>query len=233
MTPFPSSCVEFYVYTETESVNQGNGSVNILEVLAKRNPLTCSRSCHRNPQCSAYFENDLTKECRLVSDNVTGISGNVTDNNVNGEAGWKYIVKSMKQPSCPTSLGFHFYQDTNMCFKMLSDTRLSRDTANVLCESIGGRILRIQNDKQHATTVAFMEKFHKGDNVIIDGYRNDPSGSDWKFSNGVPMTYFKWAEGQPESGKPAIKMNKNRNFDWSPSSNMDKLFLCEIPLNDI
>lgn len=75
-------------------------------------------------------------------------------------------VKSLKQPSCPTDLGYIFDQGSNLCFKLLTETRLPKQNATGLCASIGGRIMRIKSEKHQAAVVAYLGKWLPGMKVM-------------------------------------------------------------------
>ena len=47
------------------------GLISVFQLDAAMSPMECSRLCLRYPNCRSYFENVVTRECRLMSEILT------------------------------------------------------------------------------------------------------------------------------------------------------------------
>ncbi|CAJ0923962.1 unnamed protein product, partial [Mesorhabditis belari] len=102
------------------------------------------------------------------------------------------------------------------------------DVNEASCELDGGNLVVI-HDAFYNALIAQMatEKYGAEQGVMIGLMLN---GTTWKWSDGSPMDYQKWAQGEPANGKECGYMNPISN-DWyaGPCFSYND-FLCQTSL---
>lgn len=85
---------ELYVYTEQKPSRNMVGIVNIYDQFdLSKTSCTCWRLCHRNTQCTSYFENSVSGKCYLSRSNLS-------EEQLEAEYGWKYYGKQWFVEKC-------------------------------------------------------------------------------------------------------------------------------------
>lgn len=96
-----------------------------------------------------------------------------------------YRLKS--HPRGASRLGGHWYQT-------FPETPSTREEARKRCQEMGGYLACVETEEEQA----FVEKLAGQNKVWIGG--SSAEDGKWSWMNGQPMTYKRWASGQPNNG---------------------------------
>lgn len=147
-------------------------------------------------------------------------------------------------PGCPTFLAKVPYSHTDVhndvCYLFVDDEKYWK-SARQECYKLGGEMLTIENQE----TMDFIAgKLNSGDlgwdrNGVWIGMRN--TGGTWRWTNGRPMTYENWADGQPSqllypfSFEDCAQMRRKSSWKWHDeicgSLKYHYNYICEFPLS--
>ncbi|CAJ0923965.1 unnamed protein product, partial [Mesorhabditis belari] len=140
---------------------------------------------------------------------------------------WQYKIGRIFGEECPN--GYEYVTAKGLC---VGNPRYrfgnGWDVNEASCELDGGNLVVI-HDAFYNALIAQMatEKYGAEQGVMIGLMLN---GTTWKWSDGSPMDYQKWAQGEPANGKECGYMNPISN-DWyaGPCFSYND-FLCQTSL---
>ncbi|CAG2253491.1 unnamed protein product [Mytilus edulis] len=187
---------------------------NAEESLFTKSVTKCGTKCSMNRRCVSFFFNTLTHMCILHSDPFTYTV------RTKSAPGWRFYITQERTGRCP--VGFIFYKQLDLCYKF----RPTVQALDISCPF--GELLRIDSEVKQNYIMKVTDDIGLvyDNSICIQGIN---TGDGWTYSDGTPMTYFRWGTGQPKkSSAKRLRMIRNSNYNWSITSDTKTCsYLCE------